>query len=179
MKSMLVADTANLKKATFTERVYVRAKITIFGHMLEEGQKEIALKYLKKVIFDHNRNPRVQALLLEKTTKLMLQGRASEILSIQDFTRKVLRDVAFEKTTEKTFEHLKTNAMLRNLPVQDFVEIYEAKLLCAAFSKDVGTWVEYHGCLIANRQHLEAKRVLERALQVVDDKQAVLTCCKQ
>lgn len=99
-----------MKEATFNEHVYVKAKIAILGHMFASGQKDIAFKYLKKAVFGHNRNHRVQALLLEHTAKLMIS--AGEWLTIQDFTKKVLRDVAFDKTTAKTFEHLKTSAML-------------------------------------------------------------------
>jgi len=174
---VLIADSASLKEATFSESVYVRAKIAILGHMLASGQKEIALKYLKKAIFGHNRNHRIQAMLLEYTAKLMFS--AGEMLTILEFTRKVLRDVACDKTSAKTFEHLKTSAMLRNLPVDDFIEIYEAKLLCSAFSKDIGTWVEYHGCLISSNKQMEARRILERALIVCDEKQMILAACKQ
>ena len=56
----------------FSEQVYVRAKILIMQSMLKQGSKDIAIRYLKKVIFNHNRNYRVQALLLERAAKLML-----------------------------------------------------------------------------------------------------------
>lgn len=90
--------------------------------MLEQGHKDIAIKFLKKAVFEHNRNHRVQVMLLEKSAKLT----ASESLSIRDFTRQVIRDVAFDKTSAKTFTHLKANAMLLNLPISDMVDIYEA-----------------------------------------------------
>ena len=116
-------------------------------------------------------------MLLERTAKLMIS--AGEWFKVPDFTRKVLRDVAFDKTTAKTFEHLKTSAMLWNAPIAEFVEIYEAKLMCSAFSKDEGTWIEYHGYLVANHRQLDAKRVLERAIEACNDKQSILACCKQ
>ena len=161
----------------FSEKVYVRAKVTILGQILRSGKKEIALKYLKKVVFSHNRNYRVQSRLLERAAKLMIQGENT--LTITDFTKKVLRDVALEKLTERTFEHLKTCAMIRNLSTSDYCEIYEAKLACSAFGNDCATWIEYHGFLKSSGLHLEAKRVLERAMLAVNDKQAILTQCKQ
>ena len=119
----IVAMTIGIRDATFSERVYVRAKLAIVAHMLDQGHTEIALKFLKKAVFEHNRNHRIQAMLLEKAAKLTT---TTERVSIRDFTRRVLRDVAFDKTTEKTFTHLKANAMLRNLPISDMVDIYEA-----------------------------------------------------
>ncbi len=65
--------------------------------------------------------------------------------------------------------------MLKNLPTADTCEIYEAKLICSAFSGDAATWVEYHGFLKSQNMHLEAKRVLERAMLAVTDKQTILT----
>ena len=56
----------------FSEKVYVRAKVTILGQMLRMGKQDIALKYLKKVVFNHNRNYRVQSRLLERAAKLMI-----------------------------------------------------------------------------------------------------------
>jgi hypothetical protein len=69
--------------------------------------------------------------------------------------------------------------MLRNLPATDISEIYEAKLVCSAFSSDASTWIGYHGFLKSSGMHLEAKRILEMALLAVTDKQAILTQCKQ
>lgn len=116
---------------SFYENVYVRAKVTfVMRHMLSAGQTDIAVKYLKKAIFDHNRNFRLQAMLLEKAAKLMI---SSTSLPVGAFTRQVLRDVALDHVTQKTFEHLKTGAMLNNLPVDDTVAIHEAKLASAGF----------------------------------------------
>lgn len=116
----------------FSESVYVRAKVTtIMMHMLMGASKDIALKYLKKTIFDHNRNFRIQAQLLEKAAKLMV---TSTLITMKDFTQKVLRDVALDHVTEKTFEHLKTSTLLNNLPLSDTVEIHEAKLKTTCFS---------------------------------------------
>ena len=56
----------------FSEKVYIRAKVLILGQMLKGGKKEIALKYLKKIVFSHNRNYRVQTQLIERAAKLMI-----------------------------------------------------------------------------------------------------------
>ena len=50
-----------------------------------------------------------------------------------DFTRQILRDVALNEITSKTFEHLKTAAMMHNLPLSDTVEIHEARLTATTF----------------------------------------------
>ena len=62
---------------------------------------------------------------MERAAKMLI--RCQNRLSVKDFTRKVLRDVALDKVTAKTFEHLKTYALLNNLPANDAIEIYEAK----------------------------------------------------
>jgi hypothetical protein len=72
--------------------------------MMRSGKTEIALKYLKKIVFSHNRNYRLQAKFLESVAKLMIQGECP--FTMTDFTHKVLRDVALDKLTAKTFEHL-------------------------------------------------------------------------
>ena len=67
--------------------------------MLSVGQKQIAIRYLKKVIFDHNRNYRVQAMVLERAAKLILRGGQNgvgDVFSIKEFTGQVLRDVALD-----------------------------------------------------------------------------------
>lgn len=163
----------------FSESIYVRAKITIMRHILREGQSDIAIKYLKKVVFGHNRNLKLQAMLLERAAKLLLQSYSTAGISITDFTKKILRDVACDKMTAKTFEHLKTCTMIHNLPNSDTVEIYEAKLVSSAFSSSAVAWIDYHGFLKASGMHLEAKRAIERAMSTVTDKQAILKNCKQ
>ena len=57
-------------------------------------------------------------MLLERAAKVMVQ---SGKMSVCDFTKKVLRDVALDQTTAKTFDHLETCAMLNNLPLADTV----------------------------------------------------------
>ena len=161
----------------FSEKVYVRAKLLVTSAMLEKGQTETALKYLKKTIFSHNRNFRVQAQLLERAAKLLLRGQNS--LSVKDFTKKVLRDVALDKVTARTFEHLKTFALLNNLPASDTVEIYEAKVACSAFAQDAEAWIDYFGFLRTSGLQAEAKRVKERAIAACTDKQAILNQCVQ
>ena len=90
-----------------------------------------------------------------------------------------MRDVALDRVTSRTFEHLKTGAMMRNLPVKDTVEIHETRLLTTSYSQDVASWVDYHGFLISNNMHLDAKRVFERAMAACTDKQAILVQCSR
>ena len=85
---------------------------------------------MKKAVFEHNRNFRVQAMLLEKAAKLMVKSTA---LSVTEFTEQILRDVALEQVTAKTFEHMKTSILLHNLPLSDTVQIYETKMRTASF----------------------------------------------
>ena len=80
---MILNDETSI--VSFSEAVYVRAKTQIISHMLSAGQKLIAIRYLKKVIFDHNRNYRVQAMVLERAAKLILRGGENG-LSIKEFT---------------------------------------------------------------------------------------------
>ena len=56
---------------------------------------------MKKAVFSHNRNYRVQAMLQEKAAKLMLQTDGN--LTVRDFIKNIICDVALEKTTAKTF----------------------------------------------------------------------------
>ena len=65
----------------------------ITKHMLEQNQPDFAIKFLKKAIFEHNRNFRLQAALLQKASKLTISVDA---LSPIDFTQQVLRDVALD-----------------------------------------------------------------------------------
>ena len=104
----------------------------------------------------------------------MLKSFSPTGISIVDFSKKILRDVALDQITSKTFDYLKNCALINNLPISDSVEIYEAKLTSSAYSNDVGSWVEYHGFLKGYGMHLEAKRVFERAMLSVTDKQALL-----
>lgn len=69
-------------------------------------------------------------MLLEKAAKLMVK---STVISVTDFSRQILRDVALEQVTAKTFEHMKTSALLHNLPLSDTVEIYETKIRTTRF----------------------------------------------
>ena len=85
---------------------------------------------MKKAVFEHNRNFRVQAMLLEKAAKLMVK---STVLSVTEFTEQILRDVALEQVTAKTFEHMKTSTLLHNLPLSDTIQIYETKMRTASF----------------------------------------------
>ena len=68
--------------------------------------------------------------------------------------------------------------MIHNLPNSDTVEIYETKLVSTAFNSSADAWIDYHGFLKASGMHLEAKRVIERAMSMVTDKQAILKKCK-
>ena len=89
LKDTIMANRINVKGdslVSFNEAVYVRAKITIMKNMLQQSQKDIAIRYLKKVIFGHNRNYRMQALLLERAAKLMLVG-SEGMLTATDFTK--------------------------------------------------------------------------------------------
>ena len=70
----------------------------------------------------------------------------------------------------KTFDHLKTLALIDTNPIEATTEVFEAKLHCGPFARDESTWIEYHCYLKGNEKHLEAKRVLERALEKVSDK---------
>ena len=65
--------------------------------------------------------------MLERAAKLLLT-ESGRLLAVTDFTRSILREVALEQVTSKTFEHLKTAALLYNLPVSDTVAIHEARL---------------------------------------------------
>ena len=69
-------------------------------------------------------------MLLEKAAKLMVK---STVISVTDFSRQILRDVALEQVTAKTFEHMKTSAVLHTLPLSDTVEIYETKIRTTRF----------------------------------------------
>ena len=107
----------------------------------------------------------------------MLAGQ--DLLSVTDFTRQILSEVALDQITGKTFEHLKTAALMHNLPLSDTVAIHEARLQTSSFSSDVAAWVDYHGFLKANSMHLEAKRVFERAMAACTDKQSILKQCNK
>merc|ERR1712060_200808 len=129
----LIADRITIDPSSltaFSEKVYVRAKILITKHMLEQNQPDFAIKFLKKAIFEHNRNFRLQAALLEKASKLTISVDA---FSPIDFTQQVLRDVALDQVTHATFEQLKTACMIKNLPVQALCEIHEAKISTECF----------------------------------------------
>ena len=119
-------------------------------------------------------------MVLERAAKLILRGGENgvvDVFSINEFTGQVLRDVALDQITDKTFEHLKMAALIHNLPMSDIIEIHEAKLACTSFSKDTTAWTDYYGFLKGAGMHLEAKRAFERAMAVCVDKQAILTNC--
>ena len=87
--------------------------------------------------------------------------------------------MALDQITGKTFDHLKTAALMHNLPLSDTVEIHEARLTSSMFGSDVASWVDYHGFLKASNLHNEARRVFERAMAACTDKQAILTQCNK
>ena len=52
------------------EQVYALAKYLIVRQMVLQGRVDLALRYLKKTIFDNSRSFKTQAKLLEKVAKL-------------------------------------------------------------------------------------------------------------
>ena len=79
--------------------------------------------------------------------------------------------------SSKTFDHLKNIAQVEKNPVEASSQVFEAKLQCEAFARDEATWIEYYCFMKGNSEHLAAKRVLERALEKVMDKQRVIANC--
>ena len=89
----------------------------------------------------------------------------------------VVREAALDQMSTKTFEYLKNAALVESDQVEATRQVYEAKLHAGSFVNDENTWIEYYCYLKGNDQHLAAKRVLERALERVADKQKVISSC--
>lgn len=109
----------------------------------------------------------------------MLSLEGASQLTVTEYCQKVLKPVALDQLTARTFDHLKTFTMLGNLPTADTIQVFESKLACAAFISDADSWIEYHGFLKSAAMHLEAKRVIERALAAVtgDGKALIVKQC--
>ena len=91
---------------------------------------------------------------------------------------KLLRETALDQMSAKTFEHLKRKALQCENSFEMTCEVYEAKLYCGLFARDEDTWIEYYAYLKGMKRHLEARRILERALEKVNDKQKIIVNCQ-
>ena len=89
----------------------------------------------------------------------------------------VVREAALDQLSAKTFEHLKSLALVESDQVEATRQVYEAKVHAGSYANNEDTWIEYYCYLKGNEQHLAAKRVLERALERVTDKQKVIASC--
>ena len=165
--SKLVSPSDSTDKE-FLAKVFVYAKYSVLKQMASEGKHDIAAEYCKKVIFDHKRNWHIQRMILEKLAKSGV--KLSNVLT-------VIREAALDQLSAKTFEHLKNLALVESDQVEATRLVYEAKVHTGSYANDEDTYIEYYCYLKGNDQHLAAKRVLERALERVTDKQKVIASC--
>ena len=132
----------------FTEKVFVYAKYIIIKQMAIQNQHDIAVSYSKKVIFEHSRNCHIQRSLIEKLSKSGIK---------LDKVLKLIKEIALEQISAKTFDYLFRAASLEQSSIVSTCNVFETKLHCTRFMRDTETWIQYISFLKHQSKHIEAR----------------------